>query len=127
LMDDALIGASGSSVLIPAALKQDGSFYKAASIATLPQWSLLASHVRQTIRQIGTAITNGKVIVEPYRMGNQVACTFCSYKPVCHFDPLFQGNRYRVLQQRSKEQVWEAMAIEVAASEAEDDEQAKGG
>jgi len=112
LMDDQLSQNGGKSSLIPVTLKQDGSFHKLASVASAEQWHLLRGHVRQTIRQIGTDITDGVVEVMPYRLGNQIACTFCSFKSICHFDPLVQGNSYRVLQQQSKEQVFEAMTID---------------
>jgi ATP-dependent helicase/nuclease subunit B len=120
LMDDELSGGSGRSGIIPVALKNDGSFYKTASVATRAEWNLLQSYVRQTIRQIGVSITNGEVGVEPYRMGDKVACTFCDYKPICQFDPLFAGNGYRILQPRSKEQVWQAMAVEIAGEMVEE-------
>jgi ATP-dependent helicase/nuclease subunit B len=120
LMDQELSGGSGRSGIIPVALKKDGSFYKTASVATRAEWSLLQSYVRQTIRQIGVSITNGEVGVEPYRMGDKVACTFCDYKPICQFDPLFAGNGYRILQPRSKEQVWQDMAIEIAGETIEE-------
>ncbi|QGQ95714.1 helicase-exonuclease AddAB subunit AddB [Paenibacillus psychroresistens] len=113
-MDHDLSGGSGRSSIIPVALKNDGSFYKNASVATRAEWSLLQSHVRQTIRVIGTRITNGEVSVEPYRMGEQIACTFCNYKSICEFDPLFAGNDYRIIQPRSNEQVWQAMALDIA-------------
>jgi ATP-dependent helicase/nuclease subunit B len=117
LMDDTLIGGSGRSGLIPVALKNDGSFYKNASVATHAQWNMLQDYVRQTIKQIGTGITNGEVGVAPFRMGDKVACTFCEYKPICHFDPLFAGNGYRVLQQRGNDQIWQAMAIDIAGGQ----------
>jgi ATP-dependent helicase/nuclease subunit B len=114
LMDNELSGGSGRSGIIPVALKNDGSFYKNASVATREEWGLLQTYVRQTIRQIGTSITNGVVAVEPYRMGDKIACTFCNYKSICEFDPLFTGNEYRILQSRSKDLVWQAMAIDIA-------------
>ncbi|MEX2461748.1 MAG: helicase-exonuclease AddAB subunit AddB [Paenibacillaceae bacterium] len=120
LMDQELSGGSGRSSIIPVALKNDGSFYKNASVATREEWGLLQSYVRQTIRGIGTRITNGEVAVEPYRMGDKIACTFCNYKSICEFDPLFAGNGYRILQPRSNEQVWQAMAIDIAGESIED-------
>lgn len=120
LMDHELSGGSGRSGIIPVALKTDGSFYKNASVATRDEWSLLQRYVRQTIQGIGTRITNGEVGVEPYRMGNKVACTFCNYKSICEFDPLFAGNGYRVLPTRSNDQVWQAMAIDIAGKSIED-------
>jgi ATP-dependent helicase/nuclease subunit B len=114
LMDNELSGGSGRSGIIPVALKNDGSFYKNASVATREEWSLLQAYVRQTIRQIGTSITNGVVAVEPYRMGDKIACTFCNYKSICEFDPLFAGNEYRILQSQSKDLIWQAMALDIA-------------
>ena len=114
LMDGEL--ESGYSTLIPIGLKTDGSFYKNASVATNMQWHLLQQHVRQLIQQIGTQITEGQVSVEPYRMGVKAACTFCNYKPICKFDPLFEGNGYRNLQLKSRGQVWASLE-ELAAIE----------
>lgn len=121
-MDDGLKASGGHSQLLPVALKADGSFYKSASVATDEQWNQLRGHVRRTIRRIGTELTEGKVAIEPHRIGSRLPCTFCSYKPVCQFEPAFAGNRYRLLEERGKEETWQLFAEGEAA-----DAGAKGG
>jgi ATP-dependent helicase/nuclease subunit B len=105
-MDDTLKQSAGHSGLIPVALKKDGSFYSSSSVATDMQWEVLRKFVRKQIKRIGTDITEGHVEIAPYRMGKKTACQYCSYKAVCQFDPLFEGNEVQVWKQRSKEQVW---------------------
>ncbi|TDF96746.1 helicase-exonuclease AddAB subunit AddB [Paenibacillus piri] len=110
LMDSALSESSGHSQLIPVALKADGSFYKSSSVADDGQWNLLRNYVRGTIKGIGSAMTGGSVNIEPYRMGTEAACTFCSFKPVCHFDTQFEANQYKVLKPMGKDRAMELMA-----------------
>ncbi|WP_135546732.1 helicase-exonuclease AddAB subunit AddB [Paenibacillus cymbidii] len=115
LMDGGLQATSGHSQLLPVALKADGSFYKSASVATDEQWSQLRRHVRRTIRRIGTELTEGNVAIEPHRIGSRLPCTFCSYKPVCQFEPAFAGNHYRLLEERGKDETWRLFAEGEAA------------
>ncbi|MGZ9585005.1 helicase-exonuclease AddAB subunit AddB [Paenibacillus marinisediminis] len=96
----------GYSDILPVAVKQDGTFYSNASVATKEQWDTLRTTARQVIQQIGTRITNGDVGIEPYRMGTSKACDFCSYKPVCQFDELIEGNQYNQLPRLSKDEAW---------------------
>ncbi|WP_409341355.1 helicase-exonuclease AddAB subunit AddB [Paenibacillus sp. MBLB4367] len=109
LMDGDLADKNGHSDLLPVAVKADGGFYKSASVATGEQWEQLRGHVRRVIGRIGTEITNGHCAVEPFRMGKKLACTFCSYKPVCQFDAGFEGNGFELLEERSKDDVWQAV------------------
>lgn len=109
MMDRTLKEKGGHSEIIPVSLKNDGTFYKSASVATDGQWDRLRSHVRGAVKQIGTEITDGRVEVAPYRMGKKTACTFCSYKPVCQYDPMFDGNAPRPLRAYGKDEVWLAL------------------
>ncbi|NEW05191.1 helicase-exonuclease AddAB subunit AddB [Paenibacillus sp. SYP-B3998] len=106
LMDEQLVHTAGHSQLIPVALKKDGSFYSSSSVATDAQWDTLRKYVRKQVKQIGTGITDGHVDIAPYRLGKKTACLHCSYKSVCQFDPLFEGNETQVWKQRGKEQLW---------------------
>jgi ATP-dependent helicase/nuclease subunit B len=105
-MDNELKHTAGHSELIPVALKKDGSFYSSSSVATEAQWQTLRKYVRTQIKQIGTSITEGHVEIAPYRIGKKAACQQCSYRAVCQFDPLYEGNEMRVWKQRAKDQVW---------------------
>ncbi|AEI42666.1 helicase-exonuclease AddAB subunit AddB [Paenibacillus mucilaginosus] len=110
LMDSRLAGSSGHSELLPAALKADGSFYKTSSVASEEQWNTVREHVRNTIQEIGTSMTDGEIGVHPYRMGQNIACSTCSFRPVCQFDPQLEDNEYRILPQMGKELAWDLMA-----------------
>ncbi|PYI51795.1 helicase-exonuclease AddAB subunit AddB [Paenibacillus flagellatus] len=118
LMDGSLRERSGHSELVPVALKTDGGFQKVSSVVTEPQWDKLRGFVRKTIRRIGEEITDGCVDIRPFRMGPKLACTFCPYKPVCQFEPLFEGNDYRKLHRIDKDTVWQTIGEAAPASEA---------
>lgn len=107
LMDEPL--EKGYSDVLPVAVKADGSFYSNASVATTEQWDMLRGTARHVIQDIGTRITDGDVRIDPYRLGTKKACDFCSYKPVCQFDELTEGNEYHVLPRMTKEEVWMKM------------------
>ncbi|MGV2886039.1 helicase-exonuclease AddAB subunit AddB [Paenibacillus taichungensis] len=100
---------TGHSELIPVGLKKDGGFYSNSSVATAPQWDKLQQHVRETIGNIGTEIVSGKVDISPCRTSKKTACDYCSIKPVCKFDSLFDGNNHNVLKGLSKDEVWQAI------------------
>ncbi|WP_252311870.1 hypothetical protein [Sinobaca sp. H24] len=40
---------------------------------------------------------HGAVEINPYKIGNDTACTFCSFRAVCQFDQQFEANHFRVL------------------------------
>lgn len=100
----------GYSDILPVALKADGTFYSSASVATPEQWDTLLGSVRSTIRGIGTRITEGDVKIEPYRIGQETACTHCSYKAVCQFDETMNDNQYNTLSKPDKEQTWNLLS-----------------
>lgn len=108
LMDTTL--DKGYSSIVPVAVKADGSFYSSASVATPEQWGHLLSSVRGTISDIGTRITEGDVAIEPYRIGQETACTFCSFRPVCQFDEAVEGNGYNNLGKPGKDVIWDLLS-----------------
>ena len=108
LMDTSL--DKGHSSIVPVAMKSDGSFYSSASVATPEQWTQLLSSVRTTISDIGTRITEGDVAIQPYRIQQETACTFCSFKPVCQFDESVEGNHYHNLAKPGKDAIWDLLA-----------------
>lgn len=100
----------GHSSILPVAVKSDGSFYSSASVASPEQWDHLLHSVRNSIETIGTRITEGDVRIEPYRIQQETACTFCPFKPVCQFDEAVEGNQYNTLGKPDKSQVWELLS-----------------
>lgn len=108
LMDTSL--DKGHSSIVPVALKGDGSFYSSASVATPEQWGHLLSAVRSNISDIGTRITEGDVAIQPYRIQQETACAFCSFRPVCQFDESVEGNGYNNLGKPGKDVIWDLLS-----------------
>jgi ATP-dependent helicase/nuclease subunit B len=100
---------TGRSDLVPAGLKKDGGFYSDSAVVTREEWNVLRGAVRRTIERIGSRILDGEVAIAPYRQGNRTPCAFCPYKPVCHFDPLIEGNGYKRIARIPKERIWDLL------------------
>ncbi|GGA20412.1 helicase-exonuclease AddAB subunit AddB [Paenibacillus physcomitrellae] len=109
MMDNKL--EKGHSDILPVAVKADGGFYSSAAVATPEQWDVLLSSVRRTIRGIGTRITEGDVAIEPYRLGQETACTFCAFKSVCQIEPSDES-RYKLLAKPGKDRIWSTLEEE---------------
>ncbi|WP_138493275.1 PD-(D/E)XK nuclease family protein [Paenibacillus pinistramenti] len=109
MMDNQL--EKGHSEILPVAVKGDGGFYSSSAVATPEQWDVLLSSVRKTIRGIGTRITEGDVAIEPYRLGQETACTFCSFKSVCQMEPSDES-RFKPLSKPGKDQIWNVLEEE---------------
>lgn len=97
---------SGQSDLLGLKLKKDGTFKKGSNVLTEDQFSLLSDYLHHWIRQTGEEILNGDISLSPYRQGKSTGCLYCSYKPVCHFDPYLPENRYRDLPALKQEEIW---------------------
>lgn len=100
---DCQVGAR--SDLVPLALKKDGEFYKNSSVLTREEFGALRRRLRRQLKESGREIAQGSVAISPYRKGKNHACRFCPYRPVCQFDQLVAGNRYRWLKEPTREEV----------------------
>lgn len=96
---------SGHSKIVSASFKKNGGFQAASSIASEEEFTSLRKYVRQTFEEIGSKIAEGETAIAPYKLKDQVPCTFCSYKPFCQFDTSLDENDYRVLQSIPKDEV----------------------
>jgi ATP-dependent helicase/nuclease subunit B len=103
LMDNEI---SGYSDLVPAGLKKDGSLYSNSSVVDLQQLTALRRYLRKSLVSAGEKILTGAVEIKPYRYRNRTACRYCSFEPVCLFDPLISGNNYRSITGLSTEEIW---------------------
>ena len=86
LMDKNLV--SGSSKLVPALIKQDGSISeKKSSVADGIQFKNLMKHSNKIIKEISKEIMNGNIEIKPYcqRKIKKTACDYCEYSGICNF------------------------------------------
>lgn len=111
LMDQTL--ESGSSQIVSAGIKKDGTLTKNSKVASMDEFENLRSYVRKLYEKTGNAIIDGNVEITPYKMKDKKNCAFCPYRSICQFDESMENNCYRVLPQQSNEQVLELIRKEV--------------
>ncbi len=110
-MMDSLL-STGSSDLVPVALKNDGNFYSNSAVLNTVQFNILRSHLEKLFVRAAQEIINGNVGIQPYRTSKNYACRYCDFRPVCQFDLLLDGNLFRVLAPVGRDSVWHLMAGE---------------
>jgi ATP-dependent helicase/nuclease subunit B len=110
LMDNGI--DTTASPIISAGINKDGTLSKNSKVASNDEFDLLRSYVRNKYITTGNELVDGNVQIAPYKLKDKTPCTFCSYKPVCHFDQSIETNDYRVLAPQSRDQVLEGMAKE---------------
>lgn len=97
---------TGRSDLLGLTLKKDGTFKKGANVLTEDQFSMLSDYLHKWFQQTGERLYEGDISLSPYRRGKSTGCQYCSFKPVCHFDPYLPENQYRDLPVLKHEEVW---------------------
>ena len=101
------------SVLVPITLSpKDGAIKKSPEVWSTDQLAAMRVHLEQVIMRAGQAILDGDISIAPCSLAKETACKYCAYKAVCQFDPLLEGNRYRVLQKMKADAVWAALGVD---------------
>jgi len=95
------------SLIIPAQINADGSLAKNTSAATLEQFKLLGEYVRNTVVSLCEDMLQGNITINPCKKKDYVACTFCNYSAICKFDVGIRDNKYKLLIDKSEEELWE--------------------
>ncbi|NPV52767.1 MAG: helicase-exonuclease AddAB subunit AddB [Firmicutes bacterium] len=108
-----MMDVEGSGELVPASFKKDGSLDRRSKVATAEQFDLLIGFIESEIVKLGRRIISGDISPEPYRDGPRRPCTYCEYMPLCGFDILIDGSRYRDLVPVKGDEVWEMMRREL--------------
>ncbi|WP_018922366.1 helicase-exonuclease AddAB subunit AddB [Salsuginibacillus kocurii] len=107
LMDETL--ETGRSDIVPAGITKKGDFYSNSSVISPENYHALRTYLRKLVKQIGEAITNGDVSLNPYETKQQKACTFCKFAAVCQFDPVLETNQFRTLKPVKEKEIVEMM------------------
>lgn len=110
-MDKSFAGENGlkpsvKSVYIPVETLKDGSLSKNSSVAGTKDFKNLASFARETMKRLGSEILDGKTYPNPYQLGDRTACDYCKFDGVCGFDKGLPQTGYRVLEKKSKDEIW---------------------
>lgn len=86
---------SGTSTVIPVALKADGSLKATSKTASAYEFGLMSDYVRKKIEHVGKEIFAGNVSVKPYLLGDRSGCDYCPYHTICGFDVRMPGFSYQ--------------------------------
>lgn len=102
-----------SSNIVPAAIKTDGTFTKASKVLSTGDMEVVRQYVRSRHQLAGDAMLAGDTRVYPYKLKNNMPCTYCSYRSVCQFDASDAKQSYRNYEALGAEQSLEKMREEV--------------
>lgn len=105
LMDTSL--ESGTSDVVPVGLKKDGDFYSNSKVASEASFKELRTYVRELTKRSGIEMTSGDIKLNPYENKYGNACSFCSFKSVCQFDPSLKSNNYNHLKEYNDDTIIE--------------------
>jgi ATP-dependent helicase/nuclease subunit B len=106
LMDQTLDVGKGSAI-VPVKINKDGSFSKSSAVVSEKDFALLRQHVRTIFQRVGTQMVDGIVDIAPYKLKNDTACQYCSFRDVCQFDESLEQDRYRILKNKQLEQLYD--------------------
>ena len=101
-----------TSFVIPVSLNADGSISKSSSTASEEEFELLRKHVRNKIMEFCSDMLDGVITIRPYKKGKELSCKYCSFMPICKFDPSISDNRYSIIRDYSKSDVFDMMKNE---------------
>jgi ATP-dependent helicase/nuclease subunit B len=107
MMDESL--ESGSSNIISAGLKKDGTLSSRTKAADRTQFDVMRSHVRKLYDKSGNDIMAGKTDIAPYKLKDRTPCQFCAFKSVCQFDSSLEENEYRIFTEEKPDDLLQKM------------------
>lgn len=107
LMDTQL--KQGYSPIVPVGVKQNGQFHSNSSVISQADFEHVRRFARQKVMEIGRRLMEGEVAISPYKLKQETACTWCPYRPVCQFDPVYEASAFRVLSVPSTEEILNRM------------------
>ncbi len=97
---------SVKSTVIPVETLKDGMLSKNSSVAKTEDFEHMISFVREKMKTLGNEIMEGMTDTNPYQLDNRTACDYCNFVGMCGFDKKLPGKEFRVLEKRTKEDVW---------------------
>lgn len=96
----------GYSLIIPARVNKGDVLGSGSSIATIEQFSILQKYVKKILQNMGEEMINGNISISPFKKKKATSCQYCAYSSICQFDALLKDNKYRILHDKSDDEVW---------------------
>lgn len=98
----------GDSDIIPARINKDQTLGR-SSAASIEQFEQLRRHVKSLLTKLGEEIIDGSIRISPYKKNKAIPCSYCNYMSICQFDTRLKENKYRNLQDKKDNEVWEML------------------
>jgi ATP-dependent helicase/nuclease subunit B len=96
----------GYSLMIPAKANKDGSIGSTSAV-TLEQFEILRRYVSDSVVRLSQEMLKGNIKIKPSKKKSYVSCDWCQYSSVCQFDTEIMDNKFRYVNDKSDEKVWE--------------------
>jgi ATP-dependent helicase/nuclease subunit B len=100
---------SSTSLIIPAGIKNDGSFSSSSHVASKDDFDALRKHIKGKITALCEDMLKGNISISPYKKEKDTPCKYCSFKAVCRFDVSIKENSYRIIGKMTKDEIWKAI------------------
>ena len=95
---------------------KNGTVAAAANAYTSEEMQILLNHTQQKAADLADGIREGDISVSPAEMKGWNACQWCSYAPVCGFDPASPHCTKRVLPSLTRQELLDRMANDTVTS-----------
>ena len=82
-----------------------GTLKSSSNTIRTEDFERLLTYTEEKLDQMKDEILTGNIAAQPYRKGNDKACTYCPYQGICRFDIRIPGNEYRDLEEFSTDEV----------------------
>ena len=102
-MMDKNIENGKQSDIIPVYLSKDGEITKKSNAVNKEDFERLTKKVKEIIKELSKEILEGSIDIKPYKYNQKTGCDYCSYKSICMFNTLFEGNDYYRIPKKEKE------------------------
>lgn len=113
-MDKSLAnGERTTSLIVPANITKDGGIGRNTNGVTYDEFDTLRKHVKGTIKDLCEDMMSGNIMIEPYKNKNGTSCDFCTYSSICQFDTTLKDNKYKILNNKSNEEIIKLMEGEI--------------
>lgn len=99
---------NGPGRVLPVIQKKDGGFRASGSLVSDTAFDEVCDYAFAKVKQLGRDMYQGNIEVNPYKLGQKTACTYCRFSGICQFDPADQSRTYRYLVKKSREECRES-------------------
>lgn len=107
------------SVFAPISYNSKGELKSGSKLITDNDMQSLIRYVHLKAGELGQAILNGSIELNPYIKANtkgnikmsETPCAYCEYKTICGFDKKISGCNYRTLYKDKDDEVWKKIRI----------------